>query len=48
MVAIKDAKNLQDVLGPNRILGGARITLCGFAQEMVADGVPADTLPGHG
>ena len=42
--AIKDLKRLQDVLGRFQDSEVQRITLHGFAQEMVADGAPADAL----
>ena len=42
--AIKDLKALQDVLGRFQDSEVQRISLRGFAQEMVADGVPANAL----
>jgi CHAD domain-containing protein len=42
--AIKDLKSLQDVLGRFQDSEVQRITLRGFAQEMVADGAPAEAL----
>ena len=42
--AIKDLKSLQDVLGRFQDSQVQRITLRGFAQEMVADGAPAEAL----
>jgi CHAD domain-containing protein len=42
--AIKDLKSLQDVLGRFQDSEVQRITLRGFAQEMVADGASAETL----
>jgi CHAD domain-containing protein len=42
--AIKDLKSLQDVLGRFQDSEVQRMTLHGFAQEMVADGAPAEAL----
>ena len=42
--AIKDLKSLQDVLGRFQDSEVQRTTLHGFAQEMVADGAPAEAL----
>ena len=42
--AIKDLKSLQDVLGRFQDSEVQRTTLRGFAQEMVADGAPAEAL----
>jgi CHAD domain-containing protein len=42
--AIKDLKRLQDVLGRFQDSEVQRTTLRGFAQEMVADGAPAEAL----
>jgi CHAD domain-containing protein len=42
--AIKDLKSLQDVLGRFQDSEVQRTTLRGFAQEMVADGAPAQAL----
>ena len=42
--AIKDLKSLQDVLGRFQDSQVQRTALRGFAQEMVADGAPADAL----
>ena len=42
--AIKDLKGLQDVLGRFQDSEVQRSALRGFAQEMVADGAPADAL----
>jgi CHAD domain-containing protein len=42
--AIKDLKRLQDVLGRFQDSEVQRITLHGFAQEMVADGAPVEAL----
>jgi CHAD domain-containing protein len=42
--AIKDLKSLQDVLGRFQDSEVQRTTLRGFAQEMVADGTPAEAL----
>ena len=42
--AIKDLKSLQDVLGRFQDSEVQRMTLRGFAQEMVADGAPAEAL----
>ena len=42
--AIKDLKSLQDVLGRFQDSQVQRITLRGFAQEMVEDGAPAEAL----
>jgi len=42
--AIKDLKSLQDVLGRFQDSEVQRTALRGFAQEMVADGAPADAL----
>ena len=42
--AIKDLKGLQDVLGRFQDSEVQRTALRGFAQEMVADGAPADAL----
>ena len=42
--AIKDLKTLQDVLGRFQDSEVQRTTLRGFAQEMVADGAPAEAL----
>ena len=42
--AIKDLKSLQDVLGRFQDSEVQRTTLHGFAQEMVADGAPAQAL----
>jgi CHAD domain-containing protein len=42
--AIKDLKSLQDVLGRFQDSEVQRTTLRGFAQEMLADGAPANAL----
>ena len=42
--AIKDLKGLQDVLGRFQDSEVQRMTLRGFAQEMVTDGAPAEAL----
>ena len=42
--AVKDLKRLQDVLGRFQDSEVQRTTLHGFAQEMVADGAPAEAL----
>ena len=42
--AIKDLKSLQDLLGRFQDSEVRRTTLHGFAQEMVADGAPAEAL----